>query len=153
SGTHGAPFYGFGSLWLPEDRRGDLAGELERLGDIHGMPLRTRNGIRHEFKWTKVSQQKLGFYKAVIDHFFARPWLSFHCVVIRRASVDLSRHASADEARRKHFVMLLSNKVRRALERNSQRTRFLIWVDPIASSYKKADEAVQIITERVVNKL
>lgn len=152
SGTHGASYYGFGTLWLPWDRRGDLVQDLEALGGRHRVPLHTADGIRHEFKWNKVKEQKLDFYRAVVDYFFERPWLSFHCLVVRRANVDRSLHASLDEARRKHFVMLLANKIRRALKKNPARSRFAIWVDPIASSYKKADEAVEVITGRVVRK-
>lgn len=152
SGTDGARYYGFGSLWLPWDRRGDLVQDLEALGDRHGLSLHTADGVRHEFKWNKVKTQKMAFYKAVVDYFFERPWLSFHSLVVCRANVDRSRHASLDEARRKHFVMLLANKIRRALKRHPSRRQFFIWVDPIASAYKKADEAVQVIAGRVVNK-
>lgn len=152
SGTHGARYYGFGTLWLPWDRRGDLVRDLEALGERHGMPLHTADGVRHEFKWNKVKEQRLDFYKAAVDYFFERPWLSFHCLVVCRAYVDRSLHASMDEARRKHFVMLLANKIRRALKKNPARRQFSIWVDPIASAYKKADEAVEVITGRVVNK-
>jgi hypothetical protein len=48
--------------------------------------------------------------------------------------------------------MLLSNKIRRALKRHPTRRTFFVWVDPIASSYKKADEAVEVIAKRIVAK-
>jgi hypothetical protein len=153
SGTGGASHYGFGTLWLPWDRRGDLVQDLEDIGRQHGVHLQTADGIPHEFKWQKVKRQKLSFYSAVVDYFFERPWLSFHCLLVRLADVDRTLHRNLDEARRKHFVMLLANKIRRALERHPARTAFHIWVDPIASAYRKADEAVEVITTRVVQKL
>ncbi len=153
SGTGGAPYYGFGTLWLPWDRRGDLVKDLEALGRQHGVHLHTADGLPHEFKWNKVKRQKLSFYLSVVDYFFERPWLSFHCLVVRKADVNRALHQDLDEARRKHFVMLLANKIRRALARHPSRTEFHVWVDPIASRYRKADEAVEVITNRIVRKV
>jgi hypothetical protein len=79
--------------------------------------------------------------------------LSFHCLVVRKADVDRSLHKDMDQARRKHFVMLLANKIRRAVKRHPARRIFHIWVDPIASYHKRADEAVEIITGRVLTKV
>jgi hypothetical protein len=118
-----------------------------------GFAFEGANGRPHEFKWSKVKRQKLAFYRAVVNYFFERPWLSFQCLVVQRATVDRERHKDHDEARRKHFTMLLANKAKRALKRHPSRTEFRVWVDPIASYYAKADEAVQVIGNNILAKV
>ncbi len=153
SGIGGLRYYGFGTLWMPWDRRGVFVGDIEALGEQHGVRLATTDGVEHEFKWGKVKSQKLPFYKAVVDYFFERPWLSFHCLVVRKADVDRTLHKDLDEARRKHFTMLLTNKIRRALKKHPTRRDFRVWVDPIPSAQKKADEAVEVIAGRILRKV
>jgi hypothetical protein len=56
-----------------------------------------------------------------------------------------------DIARRKHFTMLLTNKIRRALRAHPERRQtFRVWVDPLHSHYQKADEVVSIISNYVL---
>ena len=67
----------------------------------------------------------------------------FHCLLIGKPQVDLSYHQNSwDLARRKHFVMLLTNKIKRFAAPGKQ---YRIRVDPLPSSYAKADEAAEII--------
>lgn len=57
-----------------------------------------------------------------------------------------------DLARRKHYAMLLTSKIRKALRRFPDRPHeFRVYVDPIASRYGKADEAMEVITNNVLN--
>ncbi len=57
-----------------------------------------------------------------------------------------------DLARRKHFTMLLTSKMKKALNRFPDRVHeFRVYVDPIASRYKKADEAIEVISNNVLN--
>jgi hypothetical protein len=65
----------------------------------------------------------------------------------------LTLTAAIDLARRKHFTMLLTNKIGRALRARSHRDQtFRVWVDPIASRYDRADEAVHVIANNVLRK-
>src|SRR6267142_2749294 len=106
SGMHKANFYGFGTLWLPYDRRGDFYDGIRRICAQHHMNFGVVNDKKHEFKWSKVSPQKLGFYQSIVDYFFERPELCFHCLVVRRAEVKLELHKGGyEEARQKHLTM------------------------------------------------
>jgi hypothetical protein len=143
SGIDGGTVFGFGSLWMPWERRGDFQQIWRRLHEDHFPPS--------EVKWTKVKSKTLPFFEALVDEFFTRNWLMFHCLLIGKPQVDLSYHKDNwDLARRKHFVMLLSNKIKRfAAPGKCYRIR----VDPIASSYKKADEAAGIILQRIIDEV
>ena len=136
SGFGGERYYGFGALWMPWDRRGDFLRDVQAIGAERGVAV----GPGHEFKWNRVKSKKLGFYKAVVEYFFRRPYLLFHCIIVERAFVDRQRHdGGLDEARQKHFTLLLTNKIKRALNHERKR-RFRVWVDPIPSRYRKAHE-------------
>lgn len=150
SGTDGARYYGFGYLWMSWDRRGDFLADLREIGLANGVSSTGPDGAAREFKWSKVKQQKLPFYSALIDYFFARPWLSFHALIVQKATVDRELHKDFDEARRKHFTMLLANKMKRVARKDQQRREFRAWVDPIASRYDKADEVVEIISNNLL---
>ena len=147
SGTGGAPFYGFGTLWMNWQRRGEFAYMVQ--------DLRARHGYTYEIKWKKVSARYLDFYKDLVEAFFKRNWLHFHCLVVRQADVHLELHGRDwDLARRKHFTMLLTDKIKKCLRAHPDREQtFRIWVDPIASSYQKADEAVEVIANNVLKKV
>lgn len=147
SGVDGSPYYGFGTLWMKWQRRGEFYALVRAL--------RERHGYNHEIKWKNVSARFLPFYRDLVDLFFEETWLCFHCIVVRKATVKKELHdGSIDLARRKHFTMLLTNKIKRSLKANPHREQtFRIWVDPIASSYKKADEAVEVIANNVLRKV
>lgn len=142
SGFHGTKLEGFGSLWMPWERRGDFAAKWRELHDAYFPPS--------EVKWTKVTRRTLPFFEALVDWFFATRWLMFHCLVVGRAEVDLARHDNdRDLQRRKHFTMLLAKKIKRfAASGKAYRIR----VDPIHSRYAKADEAAEVILRRLIEK-
>ena len=147
SGIHGSTHYGFGSLWLKWQRRGDFIEQIRDLREFHG--------YSYEIKWNKVSYNSLPFYKDLVSLFFKRQWLIFHCLVVRKDAVrkEIYHNNDWDLARRKHFTMLLTSKIRKALRRFPDReNEFRIYVDPIASRYKKADEAIEIISNNILNK-
>jgi hypothetical protein len=147
SGVHRAEYYGWGTLWLPEQRRGDFTGLLGGLRTAHNFP--------HEFKWSKVNRYNAGFALDVVRAFFRTSWLHFHCLVVPRTKVDLARHKNLEQARLKHFTMLLTTKIERVVRAHGPAgdQSFRIWVDPLPSSYAKADEAVEIIANRVLKKV
>lgn len=145
SGIHGAKFYGFGSLWMAWQRRGDFTRDVQELRIAHD--------VTDELKWNKAgSKRNQAFFEDLVDYFFQRPWLAFHALVVRKGIVDRAAHdGDLDLARRKHFTMLLTKKVQACLK--AQRSRehtFRIWVDPIHSRYSKADEAAEVIANNVL---
>lgn len=145
SGTGGANYYGFGTLWMREQRRGEFYGEITRL--------RHRHKYFHEFKWQKTNSKLYQqFFIDLVDLFFQKNWLAFHSIIIRKALVKKEFHGGDyDLARRKHFTELLVNKIKRCIKAHPGRAyTFRIWVDPIASRYKKADEAVAVISNNVL---
>jgi hypothetical protein len=147
SGIDGQRYYGFGTLWMPWQRRGDFSTTIKQLRELHR--------CNSELKWNRVSPRYLQFYKDVIEKFFELSWLSFHCLIVERAIVRRELHGGdLDTGRRKHFTMLLTNKIRRRLKLAPQRPQtFRVWVDPIASRYARADEAVHVISNNVLKKV
>jgi len=147
SGIDGQRYYGFGTLWMNWQRRGDFANLITDLRKLHG--------CSHELKWNRVSARFLEMYRDLVEKFFSTPWLSFHCLVVEKAIVKRELHeGDLDLARRKHFTELLINKIRRRLKLEPEREQtFRVWVDPIASRYGKADEVVEIISNHVLAKV
>lgn len=135
SGMHGAKYYGFGSLWIPWERRGDFQKQFAEI--------RARHRLDDELKWTKVTRRTAPFVKDVIAWFFSRNWMMFHSIVVPRADVDWSLHEGRDEAQQKHFTMLLRNKIGYFAEGGGKLYR--IRIDPLPWRYGKSDEVVHKI--------
>jgi len=135
SGMDGARYYGFGSLWLPWERRGDIQRQLRAL--------RERHALSDELKWKKVSRRSEAFAKDVITWFFSRPWMMFHCILVPRADVNWMLHRGRDEAQQKHFSMLLKHKIGYFARGGGRLYR--VRVDPLPWRYAKADEVVHKI--------
>ena len=136
--------YGFGSLIMHYQRRGDFADAFREI-----------SGHRtEEVKWNKAKRGKLANYKRLIDFFFETSWLYFHCKVVKRDWVDARRYhnGSYEQARVKHFTQFLANKVKHITKLYPEREHeFRVYVDPIPSSYRKAAEAVHVISNHMVN--
>lgn len=140
SGTGGQRYYGFGSLWMRWQRRGDFAEDIRRL--------RERHNYHFEIKWQKAHDKIYhDFYLDLIKYFFETSWLAFHCILIRKETVRKELHGGDyDLARRKHFTKFISRKIHSCIKSHPNRDcEFRVTVDPIASRYKKADEAVHVI--------
>lgn len=143
SGVHGARLTGFGSLWITNERRGDVQQIWQGLHEQHFAPS--------EVKWEKVKKQTEPFFLALVDEFFKRNWLMFHCLLISKSEVNLELHDNDwDLARRKHFTLMLANKIKRFAAPGK---KYLIRVDPIHSSYAKADEAAEVILKNIVEQV
>jgi hypothetical protein len=141
SGVHGTSTTGFGTLWMPWERRGDFAALWTTLKARHFPPS--------EVKWEKVKARTLPFFEALVDEFFRHRWLMFHALVVRKDDVNLSLHdGDWDLARRKYFVMLLRNKLVRFAAPGK---KYRIRVDPIASRYRKANEAAEVVLNNQLN--
>ena len=138
SGVNGTAFYGFGSFWIPYERRGDLH---KWVSD-----LRQRHRYLDEIKWSNVSKSNLPFYVALTKDFFAKNYMMFHCILVRKAYVDTSFHGDDpyDLARRKHFAMLLNAKIS-VFSKGSTDKRYHVRVDKLPSRYAKADEAARSV--------
>ena len=143
SGIHTKHFVGFGSLWMPWERRGDFSQLWKNLREQRFPPT--------EAKWTKVKPKTLPFFLALVDEFFRRAWLMFHCFIMDKPDIDLRLHKGDwDLARRKHFTLFLANKLKRFASRGKC---YRIRVDPIASRYKKADEAAEVILTNIIEQV
>ncbi len=146
SGVNGTRYYGFGSLWMAWQRRGDFAEMLRAICGEHE--------YFHEIKWTKVKSKTADLFSDVVEAFFRESWLSFHCIVVEKSVVRRDLHPGGfDEARRKHLTMLLRNKIEACMKAHghTQQT-FRVWSDPIHSSYAKAHEAVEVIANNALSK-
>lgn len=145
SGIDGQRFYGFGSLWMKYQRRGDFARIIRELRDEHK--------FYEEIKWQKAhSKRYAAFYHDLIDLFFKLPWLAFHCIIVEKSIVDKSFHnGDYDLARRKHFTNLITAKISNVMSAHPDReSYFRVELDPIASRYKKADEAFHVIANNIL---
>jgi hypothetical protein len=145
SGVGGETHYGFGALWMREQRRGLFYREFQKLRDAHR--------YTYECKWQKTNNSRyLDFYKELVEFFFKREWLAFHCFIIKKAAVDKTFHdGDYDLARRKHFTTFLVNKIKACIRANADKVNtFRVWLDPFASRYQKTDETVRIIAERIL---
>ena len=147
SGIDGQKYYGFGSLWMKYQRRGDFTRLLRELRDKYG--------YHYEIKWKKAHDRKYAqFYSSLVELFFKKPWLAFHCIVVRKGMVDKSFHeGDYDLAMRKHFTKLISTKIKAVKQAHPAREcEFRIEVDPLPSRYKKADEAFHKIANSMLMK-
>lgn len=152
SGTDGQPYYGFGSLWMADQRRGAFAKAMQGIRT----DFPDRYGAS-EWKWNKVNHHNLRAYEALVEHFFRSHYLAFHCMIVERSWVDKVFHrGDRDLARRKHLTQFLANKIRKCLESHEgQETLFRVYADhPFAGSgYAKAHEAAEIVGGRLLAKV
>jgi hypothetical protein len=144
-GQSGKVYYGFGSVWLPWERRGTLTGLVGEL--------RKEHNYTHEIKWNKVNRSNQRFYKDLIDRFFEKNWLMFHCLIGRKGYVDKAFHPGGfQEAFQKHFALLIRNKIA-FFSQGDRRKAYHIIVDSLPVSYAKADEAAHVIVNHELKKL
>lgn len=146
TGLHGARYYGFGSLWMAWQRRGDFQDWVRAIRAKHP------EFQNSEFKWARVNRHTLPTYRDLVEMFFRRAPLSFHCLLVEKALIDKERHdGDYDLARRKFLTKLLTCKITNALRVRPDRPQtFRVWVDPIASRYPKAAEVVEIVSNHVL---
>lgn len=146
TGLHGAPYYGFGSLWMAWQRRGDFQDWIREIRSAH--PEHQHS----EFKWQYVTKRTLATYQDLVTLFFKRAPLAFHCLLVKKADIDKEQHGGDyDLARRKFMTKLITSKVSHVLRaRPGRQQTFRVWADPIASRYPKAAEVVQIVSNHVV---
>ena len=145
TGLHGARYYGFGSLWMAWQRRGDFQEWLREIRATHPEHLSS------EFKWQHVNRDTLRTYRDLVELFFRRAPLCFHCLLVEKALIDKSLHSSYDEARQKFLTQLITCKISHAVRaRPGRQQTFRVWADPLASRYPKAAEVVQIVSNHIL---
>ena len=147
SGIDGQRYYGFGSLWMRYQRRGDFARIVRELREKHF--------YFQEIKWQKANSKKYAeFHLDLIRVFFSNSWLAFHCIVVEKSMVNKRFHNNDyDLAMRKHFTKLISTKISDVIRVHPDREcSFRIEVDPLPSRYKKADEAFHVIANNILNR-
>lgn len=128
-------------------RRGDFYRDFNDLAKKHH--------FENECKWSQTQRKYVGFYEELITYFFQKRWLVFHCLVVRKEGVrkEIYHDNDWDLARRKHYTLLLTDKMKKALRKFPKREHeFRVYVDLIASRYSKADEAMEVISNNILNK-
>jgi uncharacterized protein DUF3800 len=149
SGTGGQRYYGFGTLVMPDQRRGDFSALIKSaMRDTGFNPA-------NEFKWNRINGLAEQFYMRIVDDFFKTNYLAFHCIVFDTVWVNVPPYdADPDLQLRIRLHKFLTNKIQRCLHLFPDREQtFRIWIDPIPSSYRKADEALHIIANNALHKV
>jgi len=144
SGIDGQRYYGFGSLGMPHERRGDFAALIT--------DLRKKHRCRDEIKWTNVTRRTEAMFLDLVEAFFRTKWLMFHALIVRRGYSRRASHKDFDEEKRKRFAMLISAKVKFFCAGDATKA-YHVRVDPLPSRYAKADEAAFKIIAAELKKL
>lgn len=138
----GAKYMVLGAVWL------DSAGEEALIKDC--TDFRNLTGMRHQLKWTKVSDQKLNEYKKFIDIFFRHNRLhhvAFRCVVIDTHQLDHKTFNRGDEELGfyKLYYQLLLHNMRPG-------NRYLIMLDDRRTRKKTRLSTLKIVLNRGIRK-
>lgn len=85
-----AQYLMIGGLWLPSKIRNEAKKKIQALRHEHN--------TWGEIKWTKVSNNKLDFYLALIDLFMGYGMdMRFRCIAVDREQVNMGLHANDGE--------------------------------------------------------
>lgn len=143
TGSRSDAYYGFGSLWIPWERRGTLSALIGAERRAH---------YDQEVKWTNTKKRTLEMHENLVEQFFRRRWMMFHALLVKREDVERERfHSGSWElAMRKHYTLLLANKLNYFAAGRSDRT-YRIRVDALPYSYGKSDEAMQAVANNITN--
>lgn len=141
---HGkTPYYGWGTVWIPEEARGRLTALFTRLAGTYFLS-------GSEVKWTKVNARTLPFFEALLDEFFKKNWVLFHCIIMETRIIRTKLFKDGlREARIRHLGTLLRNKIAVLSPRGSRKV-YHVRVDPLPSSYPKEDEKLWKISNAML---
>ena len=140
SGIDGQVYYGFGTVWLPNEARGRLTGLMRRLRAQCKVP-------DEEISWSGLNVKKLPLCLALVEEFFRARWLMFHCIIVPREIVDPRLHERGYEtAREKHFCEFIANKLS-TFGQGSPDKIYHLRIDPFPSRYDRTDEKLH----RIIN--
>ena len=136
-------YYGWGTVWIPLEARGRLTQVFNSLRDEHFMS-------GDEVKWTKVKRKTLPFFEALLDAFFSKSWILFHCLLIDTRIVRTELfEGGMREARIRHLSTFLRKKIQ-FLARSRTPKIYHVRVDPLPSSYPKEDEKLWKISNAML---
>ena len=84
-------YVSFGGLLVPREKRLLLKQRIKEL--------KKNSGIAKEFKWGNVSNNKIDFYKSLVDLFFDTDFndVCFRCVIIDAQEIDNEKYNDADQ--------------------------------------------------------
>jgi len=85
-------FMVLGGVWCPLEATRRISDRLIKLKEEHGFHR------KFEVKWTKVSPERAGFYRAWIDYFFDEQDLHFRAVVAPKGTLDHTRFGQSHDA-------------------------------------------------------
>jgi hypothetical protein len=90
-----------GALWMPWQRRGDFQRLWRELAERHDGPRRV--------SWKRVRRRHGAYFAALVDAFFATPWLRFR-VVVDPGAPPRGRGDRALEALLAHAIVRLDGR-------------------------------------------
>lgn len=74
--------------------------------------LKVAHGMTHEIKWTKVSEQRLPFYKSIVDLFFENKFITFRAVIADKRELDHDKYKQDhNEWYYKMYFVMLEKKI------------------------------------------
>ncbi|KAF2784005.1 hypothetical protein SV13_07315 [Clostridium perfringens] len=94
-----------GGIICNENAKRDILEDIRRIKVKHGL---SRHG---EFKWTKVSDNKLEFYKEIIRYFFNNNKLMFRVLVFKRKTEFYYDYYDHDDLYYMAYYLLLKNLI------------------------------------------
>jgi hypothetical protein len=85
-------FRGYGGIWVPDSAEKALRDSVAAVRSLHGMQPATG-----EFKWNKVSTNKLGAYCDLVDAFFGCGGVRFNSIIVDRHNPGPKRGGAEDD--------------------------------------------------------
>lgn len=143
TGTTGPQYQGYGSIWLPWERRGDFVKVIREQRSIHNY----EGGIAAALGKTDGEAFALG----LIDEVFRRRWISFRCVITPSTDQEeLTRLAFAALIRRRLESLPLSGKEVRLRLSKAARVASRGSVTPLAQIERLVTPALTDDVERSI---
>jgi len=143
-----ACFLGIGSVWT--NQRQEIKELIFALKDKHK--------IGGEFKWTKVRQTTLPFYKELVDLFFSSAALKFRAIIINKNEIDIQKYHQNDPELGfyKMYYLMLNHRIFSEhnyrifidLKKNRQQNRVAI----LQKYLQNGTEANSITTQAIQSK-
>ena len=82
----GETHHGFGTLWMRYDRRGDFSRDFASLS--------AEATWAESIGWNQIGRgASIRFARTLVDYFFSRAALSFHCLVVEKDLVKITGRA------------------------------------------------------------
>lgn len=94
-----------GGITCPDEKKRQILNEIRDIKEKHGL---SRFG---EFKWTKVSENKIDFYKEIIDYFFKNKELKFRALIFKNKADLYYTHYTHNEIYYIAYYLLLIDMI------------------------------------------